>query len=341
MIKNDILLRALQGQEVERPPVWLMRQAGRILPQYRSLRASLSGFKELVMTPSLAAEVTLQPVDELGVDAAILFSDILVIPEAMGLGYEMEERKGPSFPKVVENADDVANLLEGNAAALHLDYVYEAVKLTKKSLAGRVPLIGFSGAPWTLMAYMTEGGGSKTFSKAKKFLYTQPELAHQLLDKLTNTIISYLNLKIEAGVDAVQLFDSWAGVLSPEQYREFSFPYIKKICDNVQGVPKIVFAKDGWFALTEMAYLDCQAIGLDWTVNPHLGREWVGPKKVLQGNLDPCALYAPAPKIRQVTEQMILDFKSKHIVNLGHGLYPDTPLSNVKCFVDSVKSFCY
>ena len=295
----------------------------------------------MVTTPSLASEVTLQPVDELGVDAAILFSDILVIPEAMGLGYEMEERKGPSFPKVVENADDVANLLEGNAAALHLDYVYEAVKLTKKSLAGRVPLIGFSGAPWTLMAYMTEGGGSKTFSKAKKFLYTQPELAHQLLDKLANTIISYLNHKIEAGVDAVQLFDSWAGVLSPEQYREFSFPYIKKICDNVQGVPKIVFAKDGWFALPEMANLDCQAIGLDWTVNPQLGREWVGPNKVLQGNLDPCALYAPAPKIRQVTERMILDFKSKHIVNLGHGLYPDTPLSNVKCFVDTVKNFCY
>ncbi len=341
MIKNDILLRVLQGQAVERPPVWLMRQAGRILPQYRSLRANLSGFKELVTTPSLASEVTLQPVDELGVDAAILFSDILVIPEAMGLGYEMEERKGPSFPKVVENADDVANLLEGNAAALHLDYVYEAVKLTKKSLAGRVPLIGFSGAPWTLMAYMTEGGGSKTFSKAKKFLYTQPELAHQLLDKLANTIISYLNHKIEAGVDAVQLFDSWAGVLSPEQYREFSFPYIKKICDNVQGVPKIVFAKDGWFALPEMANLDCQAIGLDWTVNPQLGREWVGPNKVLQGNLDPCALYAPAPKIRQVTERMILDFKSKHIVNLGHGLYPDTPLSNVKCFVDTVKNFCY
>ncbi len=339
MIKNDIFLRVLQGQKVARPPVWMMRQAGRILPQYRNLRASLSGFKELVTTPSLAAEVTVQPVDELGVDAAILFSDILVIPEAMGLGYEMEERKGPSFPRVVSNEADVADLLEGDEAATYLDYVYEAVKLTKKLLEERVPLIGFSGAPWTLLAYMTEGGGSKTFSKAKKFLYTQPELAHLLLDKLANTIIAYLNKKIAAGVDAVQVFDSWAGILSPAQYREFSLPYIKKICDEVQGVPKIVFAKDGWFALPELASLDCQAIGLDWTVPPRLGREWVGPHKVLQGNLDPCALYAPASKIRLATEQMILDFQSNHIVNLGHGLYPDTPLDNVKCFVDSVKNF--
>jgi len=341
MIKNDIFLRVLQEQKVARPPVWMMRQAGRILPQYRNLRASLSGFKELVTTPALAAEVTIQPVDELGVDAAILFSDILVIPEAMGLGYEMEERKGPSFPRVVSNEADVADLLEGDEAAMNLEYVYEAVKLTKKLLEERVPLIGFSGAPWTLLAYMTEGSGSKTFSKAKKFLYTQPELAHLLLDKLANTIIAYLNKKIAAGVDAVQVFDSWAGILSPAQYREFSLPYIKKICDEVQGVPKIVFAKDGWFALPELASLDCQAIGLDWTVPPRLGREWIGPHKVLQGNLDPCALYGPPSKIRLATEQMILDFQSNHIVNLGHGLYPDTPLDNVKCFVDAVKNFRY
>lgn len=341
MIENDILLRVLNGEAVERPPVWMMRQAGRILPQYRALRARLSGFKELVTTPALAAEATLQPVDELGVDAAILFSDILVIPEAMGLNYEMEEKKGPSFPSVISDKNSIDVLLDGDAAASHLDYVYEAIKLTKQGLAGRVPLIGFSGAPWTLFAYMTEGGGSKTFSKAKKFLYTQPDLAHRLLDKLANTVISYLNKKILAGVDVVQVFDSWAGVLSPEQYREFSLPYIKKICDKVQGAPKIVFAKDGWFALKDMEALDCQAIGLDWTVNPGLGRKWVGTEKILQGNLDPCALYSPPAKIRELTEQMIREFQTKHIANLGHGLYPDTPLENVREFVNAVKGFCY
>ena len=178
-------------------------------------------------------------------------------------------------------------------------------------------------------------------SKAKKFLYTQPKLAHQLLDKLAYTIIAYLNNKIEAGVDAVQIFDSWAGILSPAQYQEFSLPYIQKICAGVQGVPKIVFAKDGWFALKELANLDCQAIGLDWTVTPQLGRSWVGPNKVLQGNIDPCLLYASERTIKSATEKMILDFGTKHIANLGHGVYPDTPLNNVKCFVNTVKNFCY
>jgi len=341
MIENDIFLRTLNGQKVERPPIWMMRQAGRILPQYRALRGSLSGFKELVTSPSFAAEATVQPIDELGVDAAILFSDILVIPEAMGLGYEMEEKKGPSFPKIISDKTGIEALDEGAQAASKLGYVYDSIELVKQKLAGRVPLIGFSGAPWTLFAYMTEGGGSKTFSKAKKMLYTQPEVAHLLLEKLTNTIIAYLNKKVEAGVDAVQIFDSWAGIVSPEQYREFSLPYIRKICDEVTTVPKIVFAKDAWFSLQEMASLNCQAIGLDWTVSPTLGREWVGPDKVLQGNLDPCALYAPAASIEKKTLAMIQEFGGKHIVNLGHGLYPDTPLSGVKAFVNTVKNFCY
>ncbi len=341
MISNDILLRTLNGQKVERPPVWLMRQAGRILPQYRSLRSSLSGFKELVTTPSLAAEVTIQPVDELGVDAAILFSDILVIPEAMGLNYEMEEKRGPSFPKTIQNHSDILSLLSGEAAADNLGYIYEAIEITKQRLAGRVPLIGFSGAPWTLLAYMVEGGGSKTFSKAKKFLYTQPEAAHKLLGMITDTVVAYLNNKVKAGVDAVQLFDSWAGILSPALFREFSLPYIQHICEKVHGVPKIVFAKDGWFAMEELGALDCQAIGLDWTVRPQLGRQLVGHSKVLQGNLDPCVLYAPTATIRQQTEEMIGNFGSQHIVNLGHGVYPDTPLDNVKCFVETVKNYCY
>ncbi len=340
-IKNDLLLRVLQGETTERPPVWLMRQAGRILPQYRELRNSLSGFKELVTRPELAAEATIQPVDELGVDAAIIFSDILVIPEAMGLDYEMVEKRGPSFPKTIKNIDDVKALDSGSIAAERLDYVYQALQHTKTGLAGRVPLIGFSGAPWTLLAYMVEGGGSKTFSKAKKFLYTQPEAAKLLLSKITDTIIAYLNNKVKAGADVVQVFDSWAGILSPDLYREFSLPYIARICTAMEDVPVIVFAKDGWFALNEIGRLDCQAVGLDWTVNPQLGREWVGSEKVLQGNIDPCLLYADFTTIRKHTIEMLKAFNGKHIANLGHGVYPDTPLDNVRCFVDTVQEFRY
>lgn len=318
-----------------------MRQAGRILPQYRALRSSLSGFKELVSTPELAAEVTIQPVDELGVDAAIIFSDILVIPEAMGVDYEMVEKKGPSFPDPIKNVRNIENLTSGEAAADKLGYVYDALRITKKELAGRVPLIGFSGAPWTLLAYMVEGGGSKTFSKAKKFLYTQPEAAHALLDKTTDTIIAYLKRKIEAGADVVQLFDSWAGILSPQLYHKFSLPYIRRICTEVDGAPIIVFAKDAWFSLREIGQLDCQAIGLDWTVKPALGREWAGPNKILQGNLDPCQLYGGMDEIEAATRAMIQAYGTKHIVNLGHGVYPDTPLDGVKCFVNTVKSFRY
>lgn len=339
--QNDLLLRTLQGQAVERPPVWLMRQAGRILPQYRALRNRLSGFKELVTRPELATEATLQPIDELGVDAAIIFSDILVIPEAMGLHYDMVEQRGPSFPKTIKNKADIDALQSGAAAAANLEYVYEALRMTKTSLNGRVPLIGFSGAPWTLLAYMVEGGGSKTFSKAKKFLYTQPELSHALLDKITSTVITYLQRKAEAGADVVQLFDSWAGILSPQQYREFSLPYLSRICREVTKVPKIIFAKDGWFALPEIGQLDCQAVGLDWTVTPSLGRQWVGSEKVLQGNLDPCLLYADQETIRQAALQMMKEFGSRHIANLGHGVYPDTPLDGVKCYVETVKNFRY
>lgn len=340
-LKNDLFLRTLAGENVERPPVWLMRQAGRILPQYRALRAKLSGFKELVSTPDLAAEVTIQPVDEIGVDAAIIFSDILVIPESMGLDYEMIEKKGPKFPKTIESLKDVESLVKGAEAAAHLEYVYDAVKLTKRELAGRVPLIGFSGAPWTLLAYMVEGGGSKTFSKAKKFLYTQPDAAKALLEKITDTIIAYLKLKIASGADAVQIFDSWAGILSSPLYREFSLPYITRICESIKEVPVIVFAKDAWFSLKEIGQLDCQAVGLDWTVNPALGKEWVGNEKVLQGNLDPCQLYADHGSIRSATLKMISEYEGNHIVNLGHGVYPDTPLDGVKCFVNTVQAFRY
>ncbi len=336
-LQNDLLIRTARGEEVQRPPVWLMRQAGRILPQYRAIRARLSGFKELVSTPSLAAEVTIQPVDELDVDAAIIFSDILVIPEAMGLDYELIEKVGPRFPETIRSAAQVEELIEGNDAAERLTYVYDAVRLTKKELAGRVPLIGFSGAPWTLLCYMVEGGGSKTFSKAKRFLYQEPVLAHQLLEKITTSVIAYLKLKIQAGVDIVQIFDSWAGVLTPVQYQTFALPYIRRICEEVQSVPKIVFAKGAWHALEEFADVPCDVVGLDWTHDPTEARERVGPDKVLQGNLDPCQLYANVEDIERAVQEMLTSFAGRHIANLGHGVYPDTPLEGVKAFVRTVK----
>lgn len=338
---NDLLLRTARGEQVERPPVWLMRQAGRILPQYRALRNRLSGFKELVETPDLAAEVTVQPVDELGVDAAIIFSDILVIPEAMGLPYEMIEKRGPNFPKVIESAKDIESLAEGEDAAGSLHYVYQAVRETKRRLDGRVPLIGFAGAPWTLMAYMVEGSGSKTFSKAKRLLYTDEELAHRLLQKITNTLIAYLQEKVRSGAQLVQVFDSWAGILSPEQYRRFALPYIGQICEAITEVPVTVFSKGAWSVLEEIGELDCQVVGLDWNTPPALARKWVGEGKVLQGNLDPCQLYAPPESVRTATTVMLDAFGRGHIANLGHGVYPDTPLDGVKAFVDTVKAYRY
>lgn len=340
-MQNDLLLRTLRGEEVERPPVWLMRQAGRILPQYRAIRNKLSGFKELVSTPELAAEVTIQPVDELGVDAAIIFSDILVIPEAMGLDYELIEKKGPLFPKKISCSSDVDRLVSGGEAAQNLEYVYKGLELTKQELNGRVPLIGFSGAPWTLLAYMVEGSGSKTFSKAKGMLYSQPELAHRLLDKLTETIIAYLKLKIEHGADIVQIFDSWAGMLSPDLYDTFCIPYLHRICDAINACPIIVFPKGAWFALKSLSALNCESIGLDWTISPDFARKTFVTNKILQGNLDPCTLYADRSTIESAALTMIKSFHKEHIVNLGHGVYPDTPLQNVKHFINTVKSYKY
>lgn len=338
-LKNDLLLRTALGESVERPPVWLMRQAGRILPQYRALRGKLSGFKELVETPALAAEVTIQPVDELGVDAAIIFSDILVIPEAMGLTYQMVEKRGPLFPKTIQSEQDVAQLISGIDAAAELQYVYDAIKITVQELDGRVPLIGFAGAPWTILAYMVEGSGSKTFSKAKRFLYQHPQLAHQLLQKITDTTIAYLKRKVASGVNLVQVFDSWAGILTPDLYRNFALPYTKQIATAISTVPVTVFAKGAWFALADMQQIDCDVLGLDWGTHPSFARQHVN--KVLQGNLDPCQLYGNATEVKAATLEMIQTFGKHHIVNLGHGVYPDTPLDNVRVFVDTVKEVAY
>ncbi|TAH17658.1 MAG: uroporphyrinogen decarboxylase [Cytophagales bacterium] len=339
MLKNDLLLRTARGEQVERPPVWLMRQAGRILPEYRAVRDSLRDFIELVKTPQRVAEVTIQPVDILGVDAAIIFSDILVIPEAMGLPYEMVEKRGPFFPKTIQTAQDIAGLKIADAEA-DLGYVAEAIRLTKQALAARVPLIGFAGAPFTIFTYMVEGGGSKTFSKARKMMYQAPELCHLLLQKITDSTIAYLQMQAGAGADIIQIFDSWAGILPPEHYSEFSVPYIAQICDAITTVPKTVFAKGAFFARKELGRLNCEVIGLDWTMNPQESRALVGEQKTLQGNLDPCALYGSYDSIRKETRAMLQSFGGqRHIANLGHGVYPDTEPDKVRCFVETVKEW--
>lgn len=337
MLKNDLILRAAKGEKTERTPVWLMRQAGRILPEYRKVREQAGDFKTLVKSPQLAAEVTIQPVDILEVDAAIIFSDILVVPEAMGLDYEMEEKRGPVFPQRIASEADLRKIHVAEGG--ELDYVLEAIKVTRKELNGRVPLIGFAGAPWTIFSYMVEGKGSKTFSEAKKFLYTQPDFSHRLLDMITATTINYLKAQVAAGADMVQIFDSWAGILSPDQYREFSLSYISRICDAIPDVPKTVFAKGAFFARTEMENLACHVVGLDWNMDIAESRQMM-PTKTLQGNLDPCALYGSFDEVRREARKMLDAFgPDKHIANLGHGLYPDTDKDKVKCFIDTVKEY--
>ena len=338
MLKNDLLLRAARGEKTERTPVWLMRQAGRVLPEYRKVREKAKDFISFVKNPELAAEVTIQPVDILGVDAAIIFSDILVIPEAMGLPYKMIEAKGPLFEKTVQTKKDIKQLriAEGE----DLNYVTDAIRIVKKELNGRVPLIGFCGAPWTILAYMIEGSGSKTFSKAKKFLYTESVLAHSLLEKITKSSINYLKAQIKEGADIIQIFDSWAGILSPEMYSEFSLKYISEICNSISEVPKIVFSKDAHFARKNFSKLNCEAVGLDWTMDISESRKLIGENKTLQGNADPCLLYGDLPTIKKETEKMLRAFGStRHIANLGHGLYPDIEKDKVKFFVDTVKQF--
>lgn len=336
-MQNELLLQAAKGESTPRIPVWLMRQAGRILPEYRKVREAAKDFKTLVKTPELAAEVTIQPVRILQVDAAIIFSDILVIPEAMGLNYEMEENKGPVFPKRISAPGDLKGLHVADAG--ELQYVLDAIKLTKKELNDTVPLIGFAGAPWTIFSYMIEGKGSKTFSAAKKMLYTQPAFSHQLLDMITESTIHYLKGQIAAGADIIQIFDSWAGILGPDQYREFALKYISKICKAIEGAPKIVFAKGAFFSRAEMNDLNCEVVGLDWNMGIEESRRLM-PDKVLQGNLDPCALYGARTEVEKETKKMLDSFgHHRHIANLGHGLYPDIEVDKVRCFIDTVKEY--
>jgi uroporphyrinogen decarboxylase len=338
-LKNDLLLRAARGEATERTPVWLMRQAGRILPEYRAVRSTVDGFLGLVKNPELACEVTIQPVDLLGVDAAIIFSDILVIPEAMGLPYELIEKKGPWFPETIRSANDMKRLHTVDPEE-HLGYVLDALRMTKSALNGRVPLIGFAGAPWTIFCYMTEGKGSKEWSFARRLLWENEELARTLLDAITDATIAYLQAQIRAGIDLVQIFDSWAGVLSEDLYKRFALPAMKRICESIQDVPVTVFAKGGNHFLADLAQLPCATIGLDWTIDPRIARDIVGPTKTLQGNLDPSVLYASHEEIRYQTTIMLERFGSqRHIVNLGHGVYPDIDPQKVRTFIETVKQF--
>lgn len=337
-LQNDLLLRVARGEKTERTPVWVMRQAGRILKEYREVRSKLSGFIELVQTPDRAAEVTIQPVDILGVDAAIIFSDILVIPEAMGLPYTMEEKKGPFFPTTVKSESDLKKLRIADGDSL--GYVIDAIKVTKRELHNRVPLIGFAGAPWTIFCYMVEGQGSKTFSVARKMLYTNPSFAHKLMDMITNSTINYLKSQVAAGANIVQVFDSWAGILPSKQYEEFSLNYISKIVDAITEVPVIVFAKGAYASRKAIGKTNCDVVGLDWNMDIKESRSLVGPDKILQGNLDPATLYADFATVRKETRNMIDQFgRSRHIANLGHGVYPDIEADKVKCFIDEIKEY--
>ncbi|MBA2493904.1 MAG: uroporphyrinogen decarboxylase [Acidobacteria bacterium] len=338
MSKDFLFLRACRREQTERTPVWIMRQAGRYLPEYRAIREK-ADFLTLCKTPELASEVTVQPVDIIGVDAAILFSDILVIPEAMGMNLDVIESKGPVFEKAIRSTADVESL-KTEGVTERLDYVMQAIKVTKQKLDGRVPLIGFSGAPWTLASYMVEGKGSKDFRNIKSLIYSEPRTAHRLLEKLADAVVGYLNKKIETGCDAVQIFDSWAGILSPWDFEEFSFRYLKYICEQLKtnGAPVIVFAK-GVNNLEKLALLKCDVIGIDWTKDIREARAEIGDKKALQGNLDPCVLFAPKEKIKAETQRILESYGAGagHIFNLGHGILKQTAPENARYFVECVK----
>lgn len=338
-IKNDLLLRALKKEKVERPPVWMMRQAGRYLPDYMKLKAKYDFFTR-VQTPELACEITLQPVDQVGVDAAIIFSDILVIPQAMGTEVLMEEGKGPSLPNVIKNQKDIDALITDNVEE-SLNYVMKALTLIKQELNGRVPLIGFAGAPFTILCYMVEGKGSKTWEKAKQFCFTQPRIAHQLLQKITDITIQYLKAQTKAGADVVQVFDSWSGCLSPNDFKVFAQPYLVQIADALkEDAPVILFPKGSWYALEELSMSGASGLGIDWCISPGYARELSGNNITLQGNFDPAKLLLPIPEIKKAVKEMIDAFGvQNYIANLGHGITPNIPVENAKAFVEAVKEY--
>ncbi|RBW55828.1 uroporphyrinogen decarboxylase [Tenacibaculum sp. E3R01] len=339
MIKNDLFLRALKGETVDRPPVWMMRQAGRYLPEFIEIRKKYDFFTRC-RTPELASEITVQPIRRYGMDAAILFSDILVVPQAMNVEVQMKPDFGPYLPNPIRDRKSLDQVIVPDVNE-ELGYVMEAIKATKEKLNDEIPLIGFAGSPWTILCYMVQGQGSKNFDKAKEFCFTQPILAHELLTKITETTIAYLKAKVKAGVNALQVFDSWGGMLSPTDYQEFSWQYINQIIEALKDdAPVIAFGKGCWFALDKMAKSNASALGVDWTCSARNARYLTGGNITLQGNFDPSRLLSPPAEIKKMVNQMINEFgKDKYIVNLGHGILPNIPLENAKAFIDAVKEY--
>jgi uroporphyrinogen decarboxylase len=345
-LQNDVFIRALLRQPVDRTPVWMMRQAGRYLPEYRRVREQAGSFMNLCTNPELACEVTLQPIDRYRLDAAILFSDILTIPDAMGLGLSFAEGEGPRFAKVIASAEDIRQLPIPDPE-VELRYVVDAVRLIKKNLNQRVPLIGFSGSPWTLATYMVEGGSSKDFRKAKGLMYDQPAVMHELLGKLADSVAAYLNAQIAAGVDAVQVFDTWGGALTTDQYQEFSLAYAKRVLDQLhlnkdgRRIPAILFTKGGGLWLEAMADTGYDALGLDWQTDIGAARARVGDRVALQGNMDPVTLYASPDGIRAQVKHILNRFGSGsgHVFNLGHGVHPDIKPEHVGAMIEAVHEF--
>ncbi|XP_063075119.1 uroporphyrinogen decarboxylase [Engraulis encrasicolus] len=344
-LKNDTFLRAARGEEIEHVPVWCMRQAGRYLPEFRESRAG-KDFFDTCRSPEACCELTLQPLRRFPFDAAIIFSDILVIPQALGMDVQMVPGKGPTFPEPLKEPEDLQTLRSKVDVQAELGYVFKAITLTRHRLEGKVPLIGFTGAPWTLMAYMIEGGGSTTHSKAKRWLYRHPEASHQLLKQLTDVIVEYLVGQVAAGAQALQVFESHAGCLGPVEFREFSLPYLRDISKRVkkclkagglEEVPMIVFAKDGHYGLEDLSQSHYEVVGLDWTIEPRSARARTEGRVSLQGNMDPCALYAPKERISEIVKKMLEGFGTRgYIANLGHGLYPDMDPESVGAFVEAV-----
>lgn len=338
-LKNDLLLRALRGEEVARPPVWMMRQAGRYLPQYMKLREKYSFF-ERVETPELACEITLQPVDELEPDAAIIFSDILTVPQALGIDVDLVKGKGPVMGNPIRTVDDAFSIFAEDVPE-KLQHVMDAITLTRKELNGRVPLIGFAGAPWTLFCYMVQGQGSKNFAKAKQFLWQHEDAAQHVLKELTKATIDYLKAQIEAGAQVVQIFDSWAGLLSPDDFNKYALPCLMEITESIKEVPVILFAKGAWYAMARLAFKSgASALSIDWTMSPDYARNATRSDITLQGNYDPTRLLGERDQIKKDVKRMIDRFgKDKYIANLGHGILPNVPVDNARAFVDTVKEY--
>lgn len=345
-MKNDLLLRALALEPTPRRPIWLMRQAGRYLPEYRATRERAGSFLAMCMNPQLACEVTLQPLERFALDAAILFSDILTIPHAMNLGLQFETGEGPRFERPVRSAADVDRLRVPDPGR-ELRYVIDAVALIRRELEGRVPLIGFAGSPWTVATYMVEGGGSKTFGIIKRMMYETPALLHRLLDLLARSTTLYLNAQIAAGAQAVMLFDTWGGVLTPAQYEEFSLRYMAQVVDALTResggarVPRIVFTKGGGAWLAKIAAIGCDAVGVDWMTDLATAREAVRGRVALQGNLDPSALFAPPDTLRAEARRVLDSYGAGpgHVFNLGHGITPDVDPERVAVLIDTVRSY--